>query len=337
MLSAGVVLRCSLPFRGAPGCLCLCVALPCCVLLLGLALLRCVFVLASATLCRWVLCCAVVRLLVLCCVVCFVAVVGLRLASSAAVAGCCALSVLGRGPVSSRCVACGAGAAVPCAMFLGASLFVAPRVRCCVGVPAWLLPVRCSLASVALAGVVCCCLLCLGLCRWAWLSSVVSWWVRMAPGNVFRWCCPCLAAWLAAMWFGVVCLGGPLPCVVFCGAVLSCAGVLCCSAVCLRCYLCMLFFPCSIVSSGAVGRPGVVCLPALCFVVFLRAVCSVLCMFCRGDLVCAAVCCCPLCCMCPWVLCCAFPVLSALCSAALRCPGALRCAVRQRKSTLTAP
>ena len=61
---------------------------------------------------------------------------------------------------------------------------------------------------------------------------------------VFRWCCPCLAALLAALWFGVVCLGAPLPCVVFCGAVLSCGGVLSCSAVCLRRCLCLLFVSC---------------------------------------------------------------------------------------------
>ena len=54
--------------------------------------------------------------------------------------------------------------------------------------------------------------------------------LMVVPGVVFRWCCPCLAAWLVALWFVVVYLGAPLPCAVFCGAVLSCcAAVLCCS------------------------------------------------------------------------------------------------------------
>ena len=65
--------------------------------------------------------------------------------------------------------------------------------------------------------------------------------VLVGPGVVFGWCCPCLATWLAAPCFGVVCLGAPLPCVVFCGAVLLCGGVLSCSAVCLRRGLCLLF------------------------------------------------------------------------------------------------
>ena len=142
-----VSLRYSLPFRGALGCFCLCGALPWCVLLFRVALLRCVLVLVSAALCRLMLSCAVVRLWVLCCVVGFIAVLGSRLASSAAVAGCCALSVLARGAVSSCCAACGPGAVVPCAVFLGASVFVAPLVWCCVGVPASLLSVRCSLAA----------------------------------------------------------------------------------------------------------------------------------------------------------------------------------------------
>ena len=67
-------------------------------------------------------------------------------------------------------------------------------------------------------------------------------------GVVFRWCSHCLAAWLAVLWFGVVCLGAQLPCVVFCGAVLLCGGVLLCSAVCLRRCLCLLFFSCRFAS-----------------------------------------------------------------------------------------
>ena len=88
---------------------------------------------------------------------------------------------------------------------------------------------------------------------------------------VFQWCCPCLAAWLAALWFGVVCLGAPLPCVVFCGAVLSCGGVLLCSAFCFRRWLCLLFVFCRCAS--------VVC------VLGCRAVCSL------SSAPCAVLCC----------------------------------------------
>ena len=76
------------------------------------------------------------------------------------------------------------------------------------------------------------------------LGLAVLCCLLVAPRVMFRWCCPCPAAWLAALWFAVVCLGAPLPCVVFCGAVLSCGGVLSCSAVCLRRCLCLLFVSC---------------------------------------------------------------------------------------------
>ena len=88
--------------------------------------------------------------------------------------------------------------------------FCALLVRCCAGVPASLLSVRCSLAPAALAGVLCCCLLCLRVgCR-AWLSSVVSWWVLVTPGVVFRWCAvvcpsvPCCAVLLPVVPPGIV-------------------------------------------------------------------------------------------------------------------------------------
>ena len=264
-------LRSSVPFRGAPGCFSLCGALPWCVLLFGVALSRCAPVLVSAALCRFVLCCAVMHLLVLCCVVCFVAVLGSRLASSAAVTRCCALSILGRGAVSSCCAACGPGAVVPCAVFLGPFRFAAPLVRCCAGVPASLLSVRCSLAPVALAGALCCCLLCWGVCCWARLSSAVSWWVLVAPGLVFQWCavvCPwvlCCAVWLCVVPPGVVLLCAAFFCFAVFGAVARC-----------------------VVPCGAGRRHGVLCLPALCFVFSPRAVCLLPC--------CVAACCCsPLC------------------------------------------
>ena len=94
--------------------------------------------------------------------------------------------------------------------------------------------------------------------------------------GVFRWCCPCLAAWLAVLWFGVVCLGAPLPCVVFCGAVLFCGGVLLCSAVCLCRCLCLLFVSC---------RCGLLC-------VLLGVVMCVPCPL-RPVPCCAALCWCP--------------------------------------------
>ena len=121
-----------------------------------------------------------------------------------------------------------------------------------------------------------------------------------------RCCVPCCAvrAW-------VRCCAALLR-VVSPGVVLSCAvlrsfgGAACCA-----------------VPSGAARRPGALCSAALCFAVFPRAVCSVLCVFCRGVVVCAVVRRSALCCVCLGVLCCAFPVLSVLCGAVLRCAGAL--------------
>ena len=77
---------------------------------------------------------------------------------------------------------------------------------------------------------------------WCWLlGRAVLYCLLVGLGVVLRWCCPCLASWLAALWFGAVCLGVPLPCVVFCCVVLSCGGVLPCSAVWLRRCMCLLF------------------------------------------------------------------------------------------------
>ena len=110
-------------------------------------------------------------------------------------------------------------------------------------------------ALCALAGVV-----------WCWLlGRAVLCCLLVGLGVMLRWCCPCPAAWLAALWFGVVCLGVPLPCVAFCCAVLSCGGVLSCSAVCLRRCLCLLFVSCR-------------CASAVC-VLGCRAVCSLSCPF----------------------------------------------------------
>ena len=130
----------------------------------------------------------------------------------------------------------------------GAGLCVLGRQACLGGA----VPV---VALCALAGVV-----------WCWLlGRAVLCCLLVGLGVVLWWCCPCLAAWLAALWFGVVCLGVPLPCVVFCCAVLSCGGVLSCSAVCLRRRLCLLFVSCR-------------CASAVC-VLGCRAVCSLSCPF----------------------------------------------------------
>ena len=120
------------------------------------------------------------------------------------------------------------------------------------GVPQWCCPV---VALCALAGVL-----------WCWLfGRAVLCCLLVGLGVVPRWCCPCLAASLAALWFGVVCFDVPLPCVVFCCAVLSCGGVLSCSAVCLRRCLCRLFVSCRCASA--------VCVLGCC------AVCSLSCPF----------------------------------------------------------
>ena len=84
------------------------------------------------------------------------------------------------------------------------------------------------------------------------LSLAVLCCLLVGLGVVFWWCCPCLAAPLAALWFGVVCLGAPLPGVVFCGALLSFCGVLSCSALCLRRCMCLLFVSCRCVSAVCV-------------------------------------------------------------------------------------
>ena len=163
------------------------------------------------------------------------------------------------------CALLSCAAAFSAGCFLGCSLpfcgapgcvcLCALLVRCCAGVPASLLSVRCSLAPAALAGVLCCCLLCLRLCCWAWLSSGVFWWVLVAPRVVLRWCAVvCLWVLCCAVLLRVVPTGVMLFCaVLFClplfGAVTRC-----------------------VVSSGAVRCPGVLCLPALCFVLSPRAV-----------------------------------------------------------------
>ena len=135
-------------------------------------------------------------------------------------------------------------------------------VRCGAGLPAALLSVRCSLAPAALAGVLCCCLLCLRVCCWAWLSSVASCWVLVGPGVVFWWCAVlypwvlCCAALLRVVLPGVALFRALLFCFALLGAVARC-----------------------VVSWGAVRRPVVLCLRH-CALSCLAA----LCVFCCGVL-----------------------------------------------------
>ena len=152
----------------------------------------------------------------------------------------------------------------------------------------------------------------------AWLLAA-PWWLLPPPPPL------CLTVFVAAARCCVLCA---VLCCVSLGAVLRRAAARCvawCCAVVCSVALLRSFgaAACCTVPSGAAGRPGALCSAALCFAVFPRAVCSVLCVFCRGAVVRAVVRRSALCCVCPGVLCCAFPVLSALCGAVLRCAGAL--------------
>ena len=147
----------------------------------------------------------------------------------------------------------------------------------------------------------------------AWLLAAPAWLLHPPPPlcrAVFvpaaRCCVPCCAVRAR-----VRCCAALLR-VVSPGVVLSCAVLRSFGAA-----------ACCAVPSGAARRPGALCSAALCFAVFPRAVCSVLCVFCRGVVVRAVVRRSALCCVCLGVLCCAFPVLSVLCGAVLRCAGAL--------------
>ena len=91
------------------------------------------------------------------------------------------------------------------------------------------------------------------------LGLAVLCCLLLGLGVVLRWCCPCLAAWLTALSFGVLCLGVPLPCAVFCCAVLSCGGVMSCSAVCLHRCLRLLFVSCRYASAVCVLGCRAVC------------------------------------------------------------------------------
>ena len=216
--------RCSLPFCGAPGCFCLCDALPWCVLLLGVALSRCVLVLVSAALCCLVLLFAVVCLLVLCCVVCFFAVLPSRLASSAAIAGCRAVS-------SSMVLCCPAVLPVVRVLSFLVPCFRAPVVSWRLLCGALLACPRCFFLCGALSP----------LLRWAVLCVVACcfWVFAVGPG------CPLLSpsgfSWLLLRCFGAAVPVGPRgspPCgLVWCVSVV-CAPVLYPVVLCCRVVVC---------------------------------------------------------------------------------------------------
>ena len=149
----------------------------------------------------------------------------------------------------------------------------------------------------------------------AWLLAALAWLLPPSPPPSL-----CFAVFVPAARCCVLC-GAVLPWVRCCaallrvvspGVLLSCAVLRSCGAA-----------ACCAVPFGAARRPGALCSAALCFAVFPRAVCSMLCVFCRGAVVRAVVRRSALCCVCLGVLCCGFPVLSVLCGAVLRCAGAL--------------
>ena len=109
----------------------------------------------------------------------------------------------------------------------------------------------------------------------------------------------------------LLCRGALLRVVPF-GAVLLCAG--------LCCLVLLGAAACCVVPSGTVCHP---CCVLQRSVVFLCAVCSALCVCCRGVSVRAVVRRCAVRCVCPGVSCCVFPVIPASCGAVLRCAGAL--------------
>ena len=147
----------------------------------------------------------------------------------------------------------------------------------------------------------------------------------------------CLFCWPSASWLSVrLSLFRAFRLAVGCSRVVAAPPPPLCRAVFVLCAVCCVpccavravlrslgAAACCAVPSGAARRPGALCSAALCFAVFPHAVCSVLCVFCRGLVVRAVVRRSALCCVCLGVLCCAFPVLSVLCGAVLRCAGAL--------------
>ena len=171
---------------------------------------------------------------------------------------------------------------------------------------------------------------CAVCCRLALLPFCLVFCGAVLPCSVLRvvvscpalLCCGLLCAGLAVR---LPCLRCVLLCVAVCcdsgcSAAPRCS-TLCCAVVC--CAVLLRPFgaaACCVVPLGDVRRSGVLRFPALCFLVFPRAVCSVLCVCCPAVVVCAVV---ALCCGCSGRSCCVSPVLHALGGAVLRCAGVL--------------
>ena len=242
---------------------------------------------------------------VLCPVVCGVLVSGWVLApcclARCCAGPCCPVFVLLCCPALLRSLLVLGSGLVPCCF-----CFCALLVRCCAGVPASLLFVRCSLALEALAGALCCCLLCLRVCCLAWLSSVVSWWLLVSCFGGVLWCVP-------------GCCAAPC-CCALCRLVLRCCALRCfvlLRLVLLHAVLCP-GAPSVVLQSSAFWRRILCCPPALC-------------VFCCGVSLRGVVRRCALCRVRPGVSCCALPVVSALCGVAVwpalpLCPAPLCCA-----------
>ena len=149
---------------------------------------------------------------------------------------------------------------------------------------------------------------CWALCGVFWgvcLCRVLRCWLLLRVVLCLRSCGPMglFAVWLA-VWFW-----SALPCAVLCcvslGAMLRRAAARCAAWCCAVVCCVVLLRPfgaaaCCAVPSGAARCPGALCSPALCFKLFSRAVCSVLCVFWRGVLVRAVVRRCAVFCVCPF-------------------------------------
>ena len=238
---------------------------------------------------------------------------------------CCCLPLCFVLSVSRGAVLC-----VPCPLRL---------VRCCASL-CWcacvVLFVWCVLLLAPGAVVRCCVLCCFLWCAvvrcWVWWPVVVCWW-RVSVSVSLSGRVVCFPV------VGVVCCGALLPCVVFCGAVLSRGAVLLCSAVVFWCCWGLLCPPvaCRAVLCCAVGwlccllPGGGVCVLWSSFPRAVRSLFSPLCAL-RCLVVLAVVPCFPVSCavaLCHRVvLCC--PVLLSFCGAVCVCFALLWPVVRRR-------
>ena len=205
-----------------PGVVLLCAVLLCCACFVPLLVLLCPLALPVAlgpcALRRCVFCGVPPR-----CVLCVVCVLSWRV-------GACCCSPL----CFLLCVSWGVVLCVPCPLRF---------VRCC-ALLCWcacvVLLVWCVLLLAPDDVVRCCVLCCFFRCSvvrcWVWWPLVVCWWrVTVSVSLSGRLVCFPVV--------GAVCSCALLPCVVFCGAVLSPGAVLSCSAVVFRCCFCLLCPP----------------------------------------------------------------------------------------------